>query len=78
MNEDQFASPRETNPNPGASAGNQNPRNWTFSPVTVTATETGGVIFLGTIAIVLIIALLRTLARNRKLEIQLAQRSPVA
>lgn len=49
------------------------PGNYTFSPVTVT--DTTGAAFLGTIAIVLLVALLRALARNRQLEMQLARQS---
>ena len=42
----------------------------TFSPVTVT--ETIGVTFLGLLSLILTFALLRAMARNRKLERQLA------
>lgn len=42
----------------------------TFSPVTVT--ETVGAAFLGLLSVLLTVALLRSLARNRKLERQLA------
>ena len=38
-------------------------------------TDTSGVIFLGLIAILLLVALLNALGRNRKLEVQLAERS---
>ena len=43
----------------------------TFSPVTVT--EATGATFLGIIALILLVALLRALARNRQLEGQLAR-----
>jgi len=43
----------------------------TFSPVTVT--EATGATFLGIIALILLIALLRAQARNRQLEVQLAR-----
>jgi len=42
-----------------------------FSPVTVR--ETVGATFLGILSIILITALLRALARNRDLEVQLAR-----
>jgi len=42
-----------------------------YNPVNVT--DTMGVIMLGTIAIILLAALLRTMARNRRLIAQLAQ-----
>ncbi len=47
-----------------------------YSPVTVSATETGGAIFLTIIAILLLIALLRAEARNRELLIKLARQLP--
>jgi hypothetical protein len=43
----------------------------TFSPVTVK--ETVGATFLGILSLIFAIALLRALARNRKLEVQLAR-----
>lgn len=46
----------------------------TFSPVTVK--ETTGTVFLGILAIMLLVALLRSLARNRELAVRLAQGHP--
>ena len=48
--------------------------NSTFSPVIVSGKETTGAFFLGVLAIILTIALLRAQARNRELEVQLVQR----
>jgi hypothetical protein len=45
----------------------------THSPVTVI--DTVGAVFLGLISLILMIALLRTHARNRQLEVQLARQS---
>ena len=59
-----------------ADANTHHPGNYTFSPVTVTVTGTVGVVSLGIIVLVLLRALLRALARNRQLEIQLAGQSP--
>jgi hypothetical protein len=44
-----------------------------YNPVSITTTDTLGVIILGILAMVLVIALLRLLARNRALEVQLAR-----
>jgi hypothetical protein len=43
----------------------------TFSPVSVNGTESLGVLFLGVISLILTLALLRTMALNRKLEREL-------
>lgn len=53
---------------PGSGTGNYTE---TFSPVTVK--ETVGATFLGILSLILTIALLCALARNRKLEVQLAR-----
>jgi hypothetical protein len=66
------ALPKEANPKSTVSTDNYR----TFSPVTVSMTETIGVLFLGILAIVLLINLLRALARNRELEVALARRLP--
>lgn len=78
MNETPFASPQEIEQGSDITSYNHTPVNWTFSPVTVTGKETGGVFFLGIIAVTLMIALLRALGRSHALEVQLAQRPPVA
>jgi hypothetical protein len=72
MTNEQRPAPGGANPNRGASADQHYPGNYTFSPVTVT--EATGATFLGIIALILLMALLRTLARNRELEIQLTQK----
>ncbi len=73
MTDEQLTFPSGANPKPSADADAYRPGNYTFSPVTVT--ETTGAAFLGILALTLLIALLRALARNRELEIQLAQQS---
>jgi hypothetical protein len=43
-----------------------------YNPVTVTITESAGILVLGALAITLLVALLRSQARHRKLLAQLA------
>lgn len=49
------------------------PQPGVYSPVNVHANETIGSVFLGIVALVLLIAFLRAEARNRRLQSQLAE-----
>lgn len=71
MTDEQLASPQEANPKPRS--GDDNRTN--YAPVTIALTETGGAVFLSILSIILLIALLRVLARNRELEVALARQS---
>ena len=49
------------------------PRRWAnYNPVTVTSSDTIGAALLGLLALVLLIELLRSQARNRRLLVELA------
>ncbi len=74
MTDEQFLSPQEANPKPAP--GDDNRTN--YAPVTIAVTETGGAVFLTIISILLLVALLRALARNRELAVKLAQQLPAA
>ncbi len=70
MADEQLASPQEATPKSDSSDDNRT----NYAPVTISLTETGGAVFLSMLSILLLIALLRALARNRELEVALARR----
>lgn len=74
MTDERIGSPEEPKPQKQPDSGNLR-YTYTFSPVIVR--EAVGSVFLGLISIVLMIALLRALVRNRELEAQLSRQTPV-
>ncbi len=71
LNDEPLAMPDDAEAKSSAGAGTCRPGNYTFSPVI--ATDTIGAAFLGIVALTILLALLRALAHNRALELQLTK-----